>query len=197
MRRIFLLFMVAMIWIGGGNAAADDTARAEAQLKERVDQAMEILRRSDLELSVKKEKIVSIVEPLFDFPLMAKLVLGRKHWSRLNAQEQERFETLFVKRLKSSYIDKIDQYSDETLEWRPPVPDGSDRVQVPSALVQQQKEIIILYKLYRSAAGGWRIYDVEVQGISIVATFRSQFDQILSTGTVDDLFRELEKSGNA
>ncbi len=197
MRRIFLLFMVAMIWIGGGNAAADDTARAEAQLKERVDQAMEILRRSDLELSVKKEKIVSIVEPLFDFPLMAKLVLGRKHWSRLNAQEQERFETLFVKRLKSSYIDKIDQYSDETLEWRPPVPDGNDRVQVPSALVQQQKEIIILYKLYRSAAGGWRIYDVEVQGISIVATFRSQFDQILSTGTVDDLFRELEKSGNA
>ena len=195
MRRIFILFMVSIIWIGGGKAAADDAAQAETLLKERVDQAVEILRRSDLESSVKKEKIVSIVEPLFDFPLMAKLVLGRKHWSRLAAQEQSRFEALFVKRLKSSYIDKIDQYSDETIEWRSPVPDGADRVQVTSALVQQQKEIIILYKLYRSAAG-WRIYDVEVQGISIVATFRSQFDQILSTGTVDDLFRELEKSNN-
>ena len=193
MRRVLLLLMAAILWVGGGNALADEVLKAETQLKERVDQAMEILKRSDLEPSVKKEKIISIVEPLFDFPLMAKLVLGRKHWSRLNAQEQARFETLFVKRLKSSYIDKIDQYSDETIEWRPSVQDGADRVQVPSALIHQQKEIIILYKLY-SNAGGWKIYDVEVQGISIVTTFRSQFDQILSTGTVADLFHELEKS---
>lgn len=196
MRRVLMLLMAVILWVGGANALADDVLMAEAQLKERVDQAMEILRRSDLELSIKKEKIVSIVEPLFDFPLMAKLVLGRKHWSRLNAQEQTRFETLFVKRLKSSYIDKIDQYSDETIEWRPSVQDGTDRVQVPSALMHQQKEIIILYKLYRTA-GGWKIYDVEVQGISIVTTFRSQFDQILSTGTVADLFHELEKSDAA
>ncbi len=196
MRRVLAWLMLALLCTAAAAAAADDALQAQARLREKVDQALEILKQPDLELRVKKEKIVAIVEPLFDFPLMAKLVLGRKHWSRLDAHEQARFEALFVERLKGSYVDKIDTYSDETIDWRQAVQEGPDRVQVPAALIHQDKEVVILYKLYRRS-DGWKIYDVEVQGISIVSTFRSQFDQILNTGTVADLFRELEKTNGA
>ncbi len=189
MRRavIFLLFMGLSI----PGVAAGDTVEVEALLQGKVDEALTILRSSDQDPAAKKRAIVAIVEPLFDFPLMAKLVLGKKHWSSLSQDERQRFETLFVERLKSSYIDKIDLYRDEQIAWQPALADGDRKVRIPSVIVSKDKEIVTIYKLH-SGPAGWKIYDVEVQGVSIVMTFRSQFDQILTTGTKADLFKELE-----
>jgi phospholipid transport system substrate-binding protein len=186
-----MLVWSIVLFLGIGDAAAQDTATVETLLREKVDTALNILRRPDQDLADKKQAIVRIVEPLFDFPLMAKLVLGKKHWSSLSAAEQERFESLFVERLKSSYIDKIDLYRDEQVAWRPAVAEGAGKVRIPSAIVSKDEEIITVYKLYRGS-GQWKIYDVEVQGVSIVTSFRSQFDQILTKGTKADLFKELE-----
>ena len=186
-----ILVWLIVLFIGIAEASAQDTAAVESMLRENVDAALTILRRPDQDLSEKKRAIVEIVEPLFDFPLMAKLVLGKKHWSRLTPDERQRFETLFVERLKSSYIDKIDLYRDEQVVWRPAISEGANKVRIPSAIVSKNEEITTVYKLYRNA-DQWRIYDVEVQDVSIVTSFRSQFDQILTNGTKEDLFRELE-----
>lgn len=186
-----ILVWLIVLFIGIAEAAAQDTTAVESMLRENVDAALTILRRPDQDLGEKKQAIVEIVEPLFDFPLMAKLVLGKKHWSRLSPDERQRFETLFVERLKSSYIDKIDLYRDEQVVWRPAISEGANKVRIPSVIISKNEEITTVYKLYRNA-DQWRIYDVEVQGVSIVTSFRSQFDQILTSGTKDDLFRELE-----
>jgi len=186
-----ILVWLIVLFIGIAEASAQDTAAVESMLRENVDAVLTILRRPDQDLSEKKRAIVEIVEPLFDFPLMAKLVLGKKHWSRLTPDERQRFETLFVERLKSSYIDKIDLYRDEQVAWRPAISEGANKVRIPSAIVSKNEEITTVYKLYRNA-DQWRIYDVEVQDVSIVTSFRSQFDQILTNGTKEDLFRELE-----
>jgi len=186
-----ILVWLIVLFIGIAEASAQDTAAVESMLRENVDAVLTILRRPDQDLSEKKRAIVEIVEPLFDFPLMAKLVLGKKHWSRLSPDERQRFETLFVERLKSSYIDKIDLYRDEQVAWRPAISEGANKVRIPSAIVSKNEEITTVYKLYRNA-DQWRIYDVEVQDVSIVTSFRSQFDQILTNGTKEDLFRELE-----
>jgi phospholipid transport system substrate-binding protein len=186
-----ILVWLIVLFIGIAEASAQDTAAVESMLRENVDAVLTILRRPDQDLAEKKQAIVEIVEPLFDFPLMAKLVLGKKHWSRLTPDERQRFETLFVERLKSSYIDKIDLYRDEQVAWRPAISEGANKVRIPSAIVSKNEEITTVYKLYRNA-DQWRIYDVEVQDVSIVTSFRSQFDQILTNGTKEDLFRELE-----
>ena len=186
-----ILVWLIVLFIGIAEASAQDTAAVESMLRENVDAVLTILRRPDQDLAEKKRAIVEIVEPLFDFPLMAKLVLGKKHWSRLTPDERQRFETLFVERLKSSYIDKIDLYRDEQVVWRPAISEGANKVRIPSAIVSKNEEITTVYKLYRNA-DQWRIYDVEVQDVSIVTSFRSQFDQILTNGTKEDLFRELE-----
>ena len=192
MRRELFFSLLVFFWIGAVDAGASETAAVETMLKDKVDQALTILRQHDMDIKARQQAIVAIVEPLFDFPLMAKLVLGKKHWFKLTGDQQRRFEALFVERLKSSYIEKIDLYSDETVSYRPTVEAGPDKVYIPAVILSKDKEIVILYKLYRNPAG-WKIFDVEVQGVSIVTTFRSQFDQILNTGTVADLFKELEK----
>ena len=66
------------------------------------------------------------------------------------------------------------------------------KVQIPTEVVSKDKSLAIVYHLYQSDKM-WRIYDVEIEGISIVRTYRSQFDEVLSKGTVEDLLRQLEK----
>jgi phospholipid transport system substrate-binding protein len=130
---------------------------------------------------------------------MGQLALGRTHWPKLNAAQRERFIQLFVERLKALYLEKTSLYTNEKFVLKPAV-FKKDLVQIPMTLISEGKEIAILYKLHKlderskdKAAGRWRIYDVEIEGVSILLTYRSQFDDILRHGTVEDLLTQLEK----
>ena len=139
-----------------------------------------------------KERIIDkIVTPIFDFPLMAKLVLGRNHWPQFSEPQREKFTTLFTKRLKTSYREKISLYTDETGSLKP-AQRTNTTASIPMELVSKDKKMAILYKL-RKVGKGWRIYDVEIEGVSILLTYRSQFDDILRRGSAEDLLRRLEE----
>ena len=122
---------------------------------------------------------------------MAKLTLGRKYWPGLSQENRDQFTERFVKLLKNSYLGKLTLYTDEQIlyekaSWE------KNKVQVPTFLVSDDNKISMLYKLYRSQTG-WHIYDVEIQGISLILTYRSQFDQILKTGSFEDLLLKMEE----
>lgn len=139
-----------------------------------------------------KEKIIDkIVTPIFDFPLMAKLVLDRKHWSEFTEPQREKFTRLFTRRLKTSYREKISLYTDEKGSLKP-AQRKNTTVHIPMELVSKDKKMLILYKL-RKVGKSWKIYDVEIEGVSILLTYRSQFDDILRGGSAEDLLGRLEK----
>lgn len=139
-----------------------------------------------------KERIIDkLVTPIFDFPLMAKLVLGRNHWSQFTEPQREKFTTLFTKRLKTSYREKISLYTDETGSLKP-AQRTNTTVCIPMELLSKDKKTTILYKL-RKVGKSWKIYDVEIEGVSILLTYRSQFDDILRTDSAEDLLRRLEE----
>jgi phospholipid transport system substrate-binding protein len=144
-----------------------------------------------LVLQNKDKKINKIVTPIFDFPLMAKLALGKKNWPKLTVQQQEKFTRLFVELLKASYREKIALYTDEQVLFKPAVKNNST-VYIPIELKTKDKKIALIHKL-RKVEKRWKVYDVEIQGISILLTYRSQFDDILSKGTVEDLLSRLEE----
>lgn len=151
-----------------------------------------VLQNKDLDQDARVKKINKIVSPIFDFPLMAKLALGRKHWPKLTAAQQEKFTLLFVERLRISYREKVALYTNEEVLFKPAVKKKS-MVYVPMELKSKDKKIAIMHKL-RKVGKRWKVYDVEIQGISILLTYRSQFDDILSKGTVEDLLSRLEES---
>jgi len=158
----------------------------------RWDAVIIILKKKDIDEKVKIEQIYKIVSPLFDFPLMAKLTLGRKNWPKLTPPQQEKFIRLFTNRLKGSYLENVKLYKDEKAYFKPILQKKKNIIYIPMQLTSKEKETAILYKL-RKADKYWKIYDVEIQGVSILLTYRSQFDDILRRGTVKDLLSQLEK----
>jgi phospholipid transport system substrate-binding protein len=173
---------------------------------------LRVLRAKDLDQQVKERIIDRIVSPAFDFPLMGQLALGRTHWPKLNPAQREKFIRLFARRLKALYLEKTTLYHDEKVSFKPAIA-RKNIVHIPVVLISGDKETAMLYKLHKldegsptrkDALGGpergkgkgdgrWKIYDVEIEGVSILLTYRSQFDDILRRGTVADLLSHLEK----
>ncbi len=186
-----LLYVVFILLIITQTGLADDKSAVKKLLERKLDAAIAVLQKKDLEQKEKNKKIIEIVTPIFNFPLMAKLSLGRKYWPGLAKEKKERFTDLFIKRLKESYVGNLTLYTDEKVVYKPPV-HSKRKIKILTELISKNNKILMLYKFHQSKHG-WMIYDIEVQGVSIISTYRSQFDQILSKGTIDDLLLKLEK----
>ncbi len=189
-----LIYAVLFTLIFSQPVIADDKKDAEEVLKDKLEQVILVLEKKELNEEAKKKEVVGIVTPMFNFSLMSKLTLGKKHWPGFTKKQKERFTELFTKRLKDSYLDKMMLYTDEKIEYKESVQIGK-KVQIPTILTSKDNKISMLYKLYKSKQG-WRIYDIEIQGVSLISTYRSQFDEILRNKTVNDLLAKLEKPEN-
>jgi len=186
-----LLYAVLSLLILSQTVMADDISSAEKELKSKLDAVIVVLQKNDLEQETKNKEVIEIVTPIFDFSLMARLSLGRIYWSGLTKENKKSFTDLFVKRLKESYLEKLNLYTNEIIIYRAPV-QVKKKIHIPTELISKDNKIDMLYKLYKSKSG-WKIYDIEVQGVSIISTYRSQFAEVMSTGTIDDLLLKLEK----
>ena len=185
-----LLIAVVSLLVFSQTATADDKSEIDNLLKTNLDAVLTILQKNDLDQQAKNKEIMDIVTPMFDFELMARLSLGKKHWSGLSQDKKERFTELFIKRLKASYLSNFNLYTDEKVSYEPSV-QVKKKIHAPTYLISKDKKISILYKFY-NAQKNWKIYDLEIQGVSIIQSYRSQFSSILESGTVDDLLLKLE-----
>ncbi len=194
-------------WWRRWDAGVKDPNSPEELLSVKWQAIVRVLQSKDLEQKVKERIIDRIVSPTFDFPVMGQLALGRTHWPKLNEAQREKFTRLFVARLKPLYLEKTALYKGQKIALKPGTVKKST-AQVPMTLTADDGDTAILYRLHKldekklgksdeagkiKAVGLWRIYDVEIEGVSILLTYRSQFDDILRRGSVDDLLAQLEK----
>ena len=186
-----LRIVVLSLFLPVSALMAVDQPPPEALLKETLDAVFLVLQDRNLEFEAKKTRISDLVAPMFDFNLMAKLTLGKKHWPRLNGEQQGRFTDLFVQLLKNTYMDRISLYNDETVVFQDPI-QQQNKIHVPTKVISGDDSIAMLYKFYLSG-NGWKIYDIEIEGVSLIATYRSQFDEVLTNGSVEELLSKLEK----
>ena len=186
------IVIAMMITAAALPAFANDNGTVGVMIREKLEKVLSLLRDKELSKAERNGKILEVVNDAFDFPLMAKLSLGRKHWPRLKKEERGRYIALFTKHLQLSYLDKLDLYTDEELVFKPPR-HVKNKIYILTEMVSPDNRIGILYKLHHSKKRGWLIYDVEVEGVSMITNYRTQFNEILHKGTVTDLFRELKK----
>jgi len=179
------------LWWRKWDAVVKDPNDANELLGAKFNAIITVLGSNELAEKFKGKIIDKIMSPIFDFELMSKLVLGKRHWKKLTASQHKRFTKLFTKRLKSSYLEKISLYKDEKALLKPAVKKKKN-VHITMDLLSDDTKITAIYKM-RRVDKRWKIYDVEIQGVSIVLTYRSQFDSILRRGSVKDLFSQLEK----
>jgi phospholipid transport system substrate-binding protein len=191
---IVLLYAVFSLLLLSQAVTAHEKNAAEEFLKSNLDAVVTVLQNKDLTPRAKNSKVEKIVTPMFDFELMGKLSLGKKYWPDLSPEQRERFTELFVERLRRSYLNKLTAYTDEKVIYESPVT-IKKKVHVPTQLISKGNKISMLYKLY-SSSNSWKIYDIEIEGVSIIRSYRSQFKEILQKGTFDDLLQKMEEPVN-
>jgi phospholipid transport system substrate-binding protein len=201
---VLLICLIAVQGFCGPSKDPNSTGRPKADpnypsdpnqlLRLKWDAVISVLRNKDIDPNEKDKRINKVVTPIFDFPLMAKLSLGKKYWPQLTPPQQEKFTRLFIERLRTSYRQKVSLYTDEKVQFKPPTKKDKTICYIPMELVSKDKKVIILHKLRKGDDKRWKVYDVEIQGVSILLTYRSQFEDILQKGTVEDLLARLEES---
>lgn len=170
-------------------AVADEKSDAVATLKIAVNDVMSTLSNDELALGQKKIDVVETVEKIFDFPLMAKLSLGKKYWKQCNEAQRTEFTNLFVGLIQDLYTSKLEFFSDERVVFESPVMRGR-KMHIPTILFSKGKEFAVLYKMYQSGVN-WMVYDVSIEGVSLIQTYRSQYQHIMKEGEIDDLLAKM------
>ena len=194
MRTGFFKLIIVMIFASVFSLPiiAEETDELSAVIKRKVAVVTGLMHNNSMEKEKKDAKIIESVEKLVDFPLMARLSLGKKAW--LHKAKQKEYTDLFVKRVKNSYLEKLYLYTDEKIIVKEGVQTKKSRIEVSSYIIGKTDQKEILYKFYKTKKDGWLIYDLEIAGVSIVQTYRSQFAEILKTASVDELIGKLRAS---
>lgn len=192
MKRLFM--MVGVLLVFSQAVWADDLQEVSNLVKEKITLVMDLLRDAKLEKKARNGQVVVALVPVLDFELMAKLSLGKDSWESINPQQQDQYTELFVSRIQESLLEKLELYTDEQVAFRDAVRDGK-KINVVTDLVSKDDKIEMLFKFSKSKKHGWRAYDLEIIGVSVIQTYRSQFDAVIKKGGIALLLEELTKSG--
>jgi phospholipid transport system substrate-binding protein len=173
-------------------AHADDANAPMTVVQNTVNQALEVLRDKSSPLPQRQEKLRQIVAQSFDFTEMAKSALGY-HWKTLNPQQQQEFTTVFISFIEDSYLSKLNDYRGQQVQFVKATQDGADYAQVNTNIVREGKDPIHLDFRLMSESGAWKIYDVTVDAISIIANYRNQFNRVMNNQGYDMLIKDLKE----
>ncbi|MBU1140118.1 MAG: ABC transporter substrate-binding protein [Proteobacteria bacterium] len=192
-KRFFFLSLCLFFVLSGLPAALASLGPTE-ELKPTLNKIIDILADSSLSGIQHKEerraKIMAIATQGFDFPEMAKLVLG-KTWNTIDQQQQTHFEQLFTKLLENTYIGKLESYSGQEVKFQDERIKG-DKAQV-STVVDNNGVAIPVHYVMLQKESSWKVYDINIEGVSLVRNFREQFKSILRKEKFDGLVKVIEE----
>jgi phospholipid transport system substrate-binding protein len=194
MQSIMLALSVMMMSFSPANA--EEMPAPQAQVKQASDKMLDALAEHKTELETNPDKIYELVEdilmPHFDFEKMSKLALG-KNWRSADDEQQARFVDEFRLLLIRTYSTAMLEYTDEEIRFLPFRDDLSrKRVSVPMEVVQPSgPSIPMSLSLYQNKSGDWKVYDVKIDGISLVTNYRSSFAKEIRKGGMDKLIEDL------
>ncbi|MTI64149.1 phospholipid-binding protein MlaC [Methylophaga sp.] len=175
---------------------AEAMSEPQALVKKASDDMLKALKDNEAELEENPDKIYDLVEailmPHFDFEKMSKLALG-KNWRSADAEQRERFVEEFRLLLIRTYSTAMLEYTDEEIKMLPFRDDLSrKRVTVPMEVVQKGGPSIgMSLSLYQNKQDAWKVYDVKIDGISLVTNYRSSFANEIRSGGMDQLIKNL------
>jgi phospholipid transport system substrate-binding protein len=137
----------------------------------------------------RRADIRKITENLFDFNEMSERSLGAA-WTQASPAERQEFVRLFSALIATAYMGKIEQYAGEPITYVGERVDGDEAAVQSRVVTPKGSEVGIEYRMYR-ADGRWTVYDIHVDGISLVGSYKAQFNRIIQRGSFADLLKQL------
>lgn len=156
-----------------------------------VQSGVQVLETPNLSKKERVNRLRELVYPLFDFTEMAKRSLGPQ-WRRLTAAQQQEFVRVFREFLENVYAGQIDLYNGQKVVFSRELMDGR-YAEVDSKVIDQKGEqYSVQYRLLQTE-GGWKVYDIVVENVSLVNNYRSQFQRILTGSSYEELLKRLKQ----
>lgn len=186
------LWMVTLI--GGIAVAADSPAEVVRKLSDAV---IAVLQEKGPSPEAKREKIRGIVEGFVDFPTMSRLVLAR-NWQSLDDAKKKEFTEEFKRHLSVTYGKNVETYNNEKVQIVGDRDEGRGDWTVQTKILRPQGggDILVGYRV-RQAGGEWKVIDLMIEGVSLVSSFRSQFQEVIANGGVERLLQLLREKNAA
>lgn len=173
-------------------AEAEDalTARPRAIMEETAGKVVAILAQRDRPSEERVEAIKEIAYEIFDFQTMSKLVLAR-NWRKLEPDQRVEFVEEFKRHLSRTYGSRLDRYNQEKVDVYGARVEPRNDVTIKTRILGGEFDRAEVAYRFRNREDQWRIIDVVIEGVSLVSNYRSQFAEVLSSGTIDDLLARL------
>jgi phospholipid transport system substrate-binding protein len=194
-RCLFALGMMTLLVLTGWTSLSAAVSPMEA-LKIPIENVLSLLKdpkyKDPDQRQQQRDKIFAITRKLFDYTEMSKRTLAR-NWKSFSPQEQLQFVDVFADHLSNSYMDKIQgEYKGETVVFlgQEMVADG--KALVTTKVQRQSGDISVDYSMML-VDNQWRVYDVNIEGVSLIKNYRTQFDQILVKESPAQLIERLKK----
>ena len=194
--RYFIASSMAILLLLTGQTGLSATVSPMEALKIPIETVLSLLKdpkyKDPDQRQQQRDKIFAITRQLFDYTEMSKRTLAR-NWKSFSPQEQLQFVDVFADHLSNSYMDKIQgEYKGETVVFlgQEMVADG--KALVTTKVQRQSGDISVDYSMML-VDNQWRVYDVNIEGVSLIKNYRTQFDQILVKESPAQLIERLKK----
>jgi phospholipid transport system substrate-binding protein len=188
------LVPMAVVGLLVGAPVVAEAGAPTDQLKSSVEQIVKVLEdpalKTDSRAKDRRAAIRKEAEVVFDFTETAKRALGR-HWQGLSDKDRQEFTGLFTDLIERAYISKIERYSGERIAYAGEAVDGGLATVRTRFVTKQGTEIPVDYRM-QQRGDRWLVYDVSVEGVSLINNYRTQFDKIIQTSSYAELVRKMK-----
>ncbi len=187
---VLFLSLAGMVFVCLAYAGTPlDTIKANAN------SVLDVLRDPKLKgesgKKAKEQKIEAAAEKLFDFVELSKRTLGL-NWNKFSTDQRKEFVDLYKSILKDAYVEKITAYTNERVNFTKEVPLSGNLAEVQSTVATKSGTVSIFYRVIKKD-GEWRVYDVVIEGVSLINNYRTQFREILGNNPPETLLDTLRK----
>jgi phospholipid transport system substrate-binding protein len=193
MLKIIMVVLLAATGTAAAAAGPTETVRSAVQQVFAQPEGSAVKTVSTAE---RRAQIRKITETLFDFEEMSQRSLGSA-WASASPVEQKEFVRLFGSLIANAYMGRIEQYAGEPIAYVDEKIEGEDARVKSEVTTPKGSTVGIEYRLYRATDGRWTVYDIYVDGFSLVGSYKAQFNRMLQRGSFTDLLKQLrQKTGS-
>jgi len=170
---------------------AGDIEDINSMVKEKVAVIFDLLGKQDIEKNERNEKIVGELNEIMDFKLAAYLSLG-KHWKKISTKQKKEFVKIFQQYINNYIVEKIDLYTNQKIDIGDSKIVKKGRAELEIGILSGGETLQVNFKLRKNKKKEWRVYDVDIEGVSLITTFRSQFSGVLKNSSFEELLEKLK-----
>ena len=170
---------------------AGDVEDINSMVKKKVAVIFDLLGKQDIEKNERNEKIVGELNEIMDFQLAAYLSLG-KHWKKISKTQKKEFVETFQQYINNYIVEKIDLYTNQKIDIGDSKIVKKGRAELEIGILSGGETLQVNFKLRKNKKKEWRVYDVDIEGVSLITTFRSQFSGVLKNSSFEELLDKLK-----